>query len=238
MNSESKLFTLLLGVLCLSSCQMFHPYHVDIPLLEKRGDLHLDAGVSLTPLLDGYGLSGTASYAVTDWLGCQAAGSYSERRGSHIQAALGTFATLGPGVAECYAGYAMGNVYHGHPYTTLREMQLLFFQINYGLNHLCNERLEVGLGLKGGMLFPDCQHRESYHEINPAMAELYPNANRRSFTQWHLHLNPQLVVRVGGPALKFSLNVAYVYNFWWSNAPRTYMQHVPFNIGLGVHYKF
>ncbi len=229
---------LLIVALCFSSCKIFHPYNADIPLLEKKGDLHLDAGVSVTPFFDGYGLSGTASYAVSNWLGCQAAGSYSERRGSHIQAALGTFKTFGYGVAECYIGYAMGNVFHGHPYFTLKDIQLVFCQINYGFNHLLNDKIEVGFGMRGGLLYPDCQRLESYPELNPDLIEYYVNFNDRPFTKPHLHLNPQLVFRVGGEHLKFSVNVAYVYNFEWSNAPGKYKDHVSFNIGFGMHYKF
>lgn len=229
---------LLLCAFSASSCQMFHPLNTDIPLLEQKGDLHVDAGFSFTPLMDGQGLSGTVSYAPLDHLALQCAGSFSadhvtpdneegdspsepfwKSAGYHFQFAAGTFHPVGRGILEAYLGFARGNVFHGHGYSEFQHTNLYYGQLNYGWNHLCKDRIDVGLGFKVGALKPHWT------------PEITSGDNTAVFFE------PQAVFRVGGPHLKFSFILSAVSVSGMPNDES--LDGIPLlSIEMGIHYKF
>ena len=63
-----------MAILALSttSCVVYHPHNVDIPLLHEKGELQADASFSLSaPLLAAPALNASIAYAPMDVLGLQ-----------------------------------------------------------------------------------------------------------------------------------------------------------------------
>ena len=56
--------------LMVTSCTVYHPQAVDIPLINHSGDTRIDAsvGASMWATLDAINLNATASHGFNDWL--------------------------------------------------------------------------------------------------------------------------------------------------------------------------
>ncbi|MBP5516719.1 MAG: hypothetical protein J6X86_07210 [Bacteroidales bacterium] len=238
---RNRLISLIIIVLLSMvpvSCVMYHPHNVDIPLLEEKGDLHIDASANMTfPLLDGTGLNGTVSWAPFNMVGLQAAGSISDNKNYQVQAAAGTFHPFGKSVLECYLGAAAGHsnydnksnnntVSHrvGGPYN------ILFGQINFGWNHLADDLIDVGVGFKAGILNPDWKRETLNNTTNEWDLDL-------THTDPHFLVEPLLMFRIGGEHLKFNINIAYSWLNGWPTE-NNYINYTRLSVALGMHYKF
>lgn len=223
-----------LGLLCNTSCVMYHPHNVDIPLLEQKGDLHIDGSVNMTfPLLDGTGANATVSWAPLNMLGVMASGSISDPQNYHVQAAAGTFYGWGKSVLECYFGAGTGHSYYMFSNKNKRvggQYNLFFSQIDFGWNHLADDVIDVGVGFKAGLLNPNW-----IKETFDANTELW--STEQTHTDAHFLIEPQLVFRAGGEHLKFSINLAYSFIDGWPTENDNF-NYVRFSAGIGIHYKF
>lgn len=92
----------------LSDCIVYLPHSIDIPLIEEKGDLRIDAGVSLLPTAEA-----TFSFGLTDRIAGQGYGSLGSDNRYYIQAGAGNFRPLGKlSVKDTYGGLAMATVMH------------------------------------------------------------------------------------------------------------------------------
>lgn len=220
-----------------SSCVVYHPHNTDIPLLREQGDLHLDGSLSMSaPLLAAPAINATVSYAPVNMLGLQAAASFTEVGTYHVQTAAGAFFPHGLSVLECYVGYAYGAFKHdtvnnllNETYRTEGHYNLIFSQINFGWTGLDDDCIDVGMGLKFGLLTPTF---DKYQLADDGTETPVIRHDTPSFL-----IQPQLMFRFGWPKFKFSFNVAYAALSDWPTEDN-YFNYDRFSAGFGVHYKF
>ena len=187
MNKTSiiKLALPLLLTSLFGSCVIYHPHNVDIPLLREKGEVDVDANLSLSaPLLGAPAFNGTVSFAPLNNVGVQAAVCLSNTNSFYVQGAAGGFLPMGDNaVLEGYAGYGFGTSVHKTEVSednSYRKVEgnynLVFGQVNTGWVNLLGGIFDIGFGLL---------------------------------------LQPQFMVRVGWQQVKFSFNVGYAYLSNW-----------------------
>ncbi|MDY0161541.1 MAG: hypothetical protein RBR64_09375, partial [Bacteroidales bacterium] len=69
MKNRLVIFGLLI-LLMMSSCIVYHPMPIDIPLISEKNDFRVDAGISIVP-----SANATVSYGLTDKIAIQGFGS-------------------------------------------------------------------------------------------------------------------------------------------------------------------
>ena len=229
------LIVAVLAALGFGSCVVYHPHNTDIPLLSEPGDLHIDGSMSAS-LFAAPAINTTVAYAPINMLGLQAAASFSGIDNYYVQAAAGTYFPFNPSVLECYFGYAYGVSAHdsvtnliGNTYRTEGHYNIVFSQINFGWTGLVEECVDLGFGLKCGLMTPTFSKYEIADDGSESLAEQHDTP---SFL-----LQPQLVFRFGWPKFKFSLNVAYAALSDWPTDDN-YFNYDRLSFGFGVHYKF
>lgn len=228
--------TLLLTALA-TSCVIYHPHNVDIPLLHEKGEMELNASLSLSaPLLGAPAANVSFSYAPLNYVGLQTAVSFSDINSFYAQAAGGGFLPLGKTVIEGYAGYGYGTSVHNINSNLKDETvrvdghyNLAFGQVNLGWVNLVDSTLDVGLGFKGGRLYTDF---EKIQLLENGETSLMDNLN-----SIHFLAQPQLMFRVGWPHIKFSLNIAYAFLTNWPES-NNYFNYDRFSVGVGMHFDF
>ncbi len=89
MISKKIIFGFLIALM-MTSCIVYHPQTIDIPLIDKKSDLRIDAGISLVP-----SAHGTVSYGLTDKIAVQTFGSIGSDDRYYFQGAVGYFKDLG-----------------------------------------------------------------------------------------------------------------------------------------------
>ena len=189
----------------LSSCAVYYPQPVDIPLISEKGDLRIDAGGLLVSgvLVGGHS---TVSYGITNVLAAQVYASLDLVGRSYIQFAPGLFNSFeNDRVIEFYGGYGFGADSWGGSY------QLAFSQFNIGK---VGTRFEHGFGLKGGYIF--------------AQNELYIHRNSPQENGWLIE--PSVMLRYGNERVKFSTRINFL---WTESIPRE--NYMPLTMSVGVN---
>ena len=100
----------LLFSLMISSC-IYYPQSTDIPLINHKNDLRVDAGISAVP-----SAQATVSYGVTEKIAIQGFGSIGSDDHYYLQAATGIYKNRANNrVIELYGGfgYGYGSAYNG-----------------------------------------------------------------------------------------------------------------------------
>ena len=221
---KQRLLPLALAALMATSCSIYHPQAVSIPLLNHRGDAQVDlsAGISAWVLPDVFTLNTTASYAFTDWLGGQAHLNYGfDNAYGHL--AAGAYTTLGShGVLEGFLGIGYGGAWRdisniesdddddGHASTARKyeyhgQFLLPFLQGNIGLRGLADGHIDLAFGLKIGSYLPDFDYR-SYNSDGALVASqsyIYSSPN--------FLVEPQLQFRIGSDHLKWNLRLGFAW---------------------------
>lgn len=104
----------------LTGCVVYQPQAVDIPLINKKKDLRIDAGISnLTSA------NATISYGLTDKVAVQTFGSYQLGERYYFQGAIGLYKKQNiQQVMEWYGGfgYGQGDAYNDANPGNLREI--------------------------------------------------------------------------------------------------------------------
>ena len=108
-----KRIYLTLGMMAMlflvPSCVMYHPQSVDVPLINHKEDLRVDAAFSLTVLGLQPALNATVSYGFTDWNAAQFHVNWNGMKSFYVQPAVGAYKPFGGHfVLEGYAGYGFG----------------------------------------------------------------------------------------------------------------------------------
>ena len=236
----TTLFAAIVSLLS-TGCQVFiyQPQAVDIPLINHQGDTRVDAAVGLSTFLlpNRLTLNATGTYGITDWLAAQAHIDYGFDCW-YGQVAPGAYLPLSEhAVLEGYVGFGGGGswndgVVSDSGYTLLYKgsFALPFAQANFGWHDLANGHLDIGFGLKTGYYFPSFDYqRYKNHEHLVSYDEHYGNRN--------LLLEPQLMLRVGGPKVKYCLRLSYA---WMSDLPEGAVSFSNdfFTISNGITFSF
>lgn len=245
----NKVIMAAMATLLISSCSIYHPQAVDIPLINHSGDLRVDASVGASAWLilpDVITFGGTASYGFNQWLCGQVHANYGGEN-FYLQAAPGAYMSLGGhAVSELYIGYGYGGAWEtsntttsdsensgnsstvgGHHYSG--NFGLPFMQINVGWRNL--GPVDIGVGIKTGIFMPDFE----YHGYNSDGTE---NASRyEHYTTTNTLLEPQLQLGIGGEMIKFTLRFGYS---WLSdlNQSSSKMHHDYLTLSTGLTFSF
>jgi len=201
---------------------------VDIPLISKKNDVRVDAGVSLLP-----SANATITYGLTDKIAIQGFGSIGADDRYYFQAATGLYKNKGNNrVLELYGGfgYGYGIAYKdSNPGHLLGDYQLYFGQVNYG--RIANEssNFEIGFGIKTGYLHSDLTDKNYYGWISES----------GPFRIYHddcLLLEPVGFIRIGGDKLKFSVKLGGTMIYKFTNTEKSFPYGF-INLGLGINYR-
>lgn len=206
--------------LMVTSCTVYHPQAVDIPLINHSGDTRVDASVSMSAWItpDVMNLNATVSHGFNDWLAGQVHVNYGGDN-YYGQVAPGYYLPLGSkSVLEAYVGYGYGGVNReddddsknyndGSPNRKSSEFfghyHLPFVQFNLGWHDLVNSHLDIGFGFKAGAFLPDYE----YHAYDESGAEIM--SKREIYNNSNILLEPQVMLRVGGEKVKVSLKAGF-----------------------------
>lgn len=213
----------------MTSCVVYHPQTIDIPLINKKKDLRIDAGVSLVP-----SAHATISYGLSNKIAVQTFGSIGPDDRYYFQGAVGYFRDLGNRkVMELYTGfgYGYGSAYKdSNPGDLYGDYQLYFTQFNFGKIDCKFANMDYGFGIKTGYLHSNLIDRNfyAYYSENGPFATF----NYNSFI-----IEPTAFVRLGGERLKFSLKLGSCWLYKFTNTDK-FLPYSFINFGLGLNYRF
>ena len=231
-------FILLFVLFVLSSCSMYHPQAVDIPLLTTKGEIKADAtfSVAATMIPSTPGINTTISYAATDCIAVQGFADYDGETNHYFQGAIGAFKPFNRFVLEGFAGVGVGYSFHQYDYSTQNRRNeifgnynIYFGQVDFGWNNLTAVHIDVGGAIKMGAFCPN-------------FVSIDYNTNDETITSQInydsplLLVEPQLFFRLGSESFK----VCFKFGFTslGTNKSKAEFQYEPFNFGLGVNFRF
>lgn len=225
----------LLFPLFLIGCAVYHPQTTDIPLIDHKGDLRIDAGVSLIP-----SVHSTFSYGLTRKIALQAFGSIGAEARYYLQLSPGFYKCLkNKKVIELYSGFALGyantikNPLANMPEAVKQSLhgnyQLYFIQFNWGKNSNESRRLDWGVGLKTGLFHSELTDM-NYYSIYSA-TETFPVNKENS-----LLLEPVCSFRTGNERTKFTFKLALTKIIKLDH-PDNYIPAPVLNMSLGVNFR-
>lgn len=235
-----KVLFLILTAAVVCSCSVYHPQMADVPLIAHQGDGHAELSASVdwmgVPTAIESNLS--VSYGVTDWVAVQAAGSTDLEKGAYGQAAVGIYKTFGSAVVELYGGYGSGYCYSddSHKDQSWRQngnYQVGYGQLDFGWVGLLDGHLDIGIGLKGGMVYPDVTMWKQKVDEN---GDSYM-ARETDYKEQHYLIEPQLMLRTGGQHLKASFRLGFC-DLTPVKEGSELMPYVPLSVAVGVNYRF
>jgi hypothetical protein len=228
MNYKFIIFGIIIS-LTITSCMVYHPKMTDIPLISKKKELKVDAGVSIVP-----SAYATISYGLTDKIAIQSFASISDNNIYSFQEAVGYFKDLGnQKVMELYTGfgYGLGRTHNdANPGNLMGDYQLYFAQFNYGKINCQFAHMDYGLGIKAGYLYSDFMDRNYYDYYS--ITGPYTSYKDHSFL-----IEPNLFLKLGGEKLKFSLKLGSIWINKFTNKDKSF-PYTYINLGLGLNYKF
>lgn len=239
---KNLFFSLSALLVLFSSCVMYHPQTADIPLIEKKGDLRVEASAWASALLtpDAVGGSATVSYGVTDWMAGQLHGSIQDVKNYNLQAAVGSYTPFENKVLEAYIGINYGKSYRDIGSTRKKfdreeafgSAYTYFAQVNFGWNHLANSHIDVGFGLKLGAFAPNYSY-VGFGPETPEKGELISD-----MTQTQTLVEPRVFLRAGAQNVKVQLGVGYCVFSGSGFSDNPYLQYDPISVSLGLSYSF
>ena len=211
----------------MSSCAVYRPQIVEIPLIEQKGDVQLDGSLGIT------GAHVSVAAGLTDNLAAQAFGRMSLGC-NYARAALGLYRPAGNTVKELYAGFGAGNGEYEYTsdadpnlrYTHGGFYNILFLQGNYGWNHLSNDHITLGFGLKLGYMHDELNIWGTNTETDIIEIQRSPVNNR-------LLVEPSLTFRFGWNRFKFTYNLGCCVMI-----PNTDMSGLHIRSNIGISYRF
>jgi hypothetical protein len=237
-----KFYIIAIFLLLLNSCVILtetqtvpraYPQPVDIPLINEKNQMKVNAGVSAAA---GIGFNGTVSYGLTDKIAVQAHGNYEAIMGVYnISGATGLFKPFGKNnVFEWYGGYGYGNEtnklnkYNNLPEKNSYTTHLAYTQFNIGQ---INRIFEYGASVRVGYLHASTKWgHQSFDKVN--------------YSHGGLIVEPSAFFCVGTKNLKFGLH----YHFLLGNFPDMVITDdkgeryenkylLPYSIRLNVSYR-
>lgn len=251
MKKMRKLYLLLASVsLMAASCSIYHPQAVDMPLINHRGDVRLEADASMSAWItpDAMNLNLTASTGITDWLAGQVHINYGGDN-AYMQVAPGAYLNLSENaVLEGYAGFGYGGVWRDSEGSSSRKdgessssrshsysgyYRLPFVQANIGWHDLGAAHFGFAFGMKAGAYMPNFE----YHEFN---SNGEPIASRyEHYTMGNLLLEPQVQLTLGGEHVRWvaRLGFAWLSDVDAGEGSTTFMNDW-ITVGTGLQFSF
>lgn len=211
----------------LTGCIVYNAQITDIPLIDKKNDLRVEAGASVIPAAHA-----TISYGLTDKFAIQAYGNYGENKRYMMQAAAGCFKDIGSNrVREIYFGYDYGegsafrDASAGH---LSGNYQVYFAQFNIGKKQSQFAHMDYGLGIKTGILHSNLFN---YRYYDPNL----PSGTNNMFHDNSFVVEPGFFARLGGERLKFDIKFSSCWLYKFTNRdlgiPYAYL-----NLGIGLNF--
>lgn len=224
----SSLILWFLILVTTSSC-LYLPMPTDVPLISKKKDLRVDAGIS-----SGLAIHSTVSYGITDKLAVQGFGHLNANDEYYFQVATGHYKKLKNNkILEFYGGLGYGNTHvstsgdSGH----LRgNYQQYFVQTNFGKIASQSSNFEVGLGLKAGYFHSNLTDH-GYYKPRPSA----PNFYKKYYDDIAL-IEPIGVIRMGGEHIRFTIKFGGLLFYKFTNTDKS-LPITPFNLGFGINYR-
>jgi hypothetical protein len=218
---------MILFAITTMSCVVYHPHMVDIPLISKKGDARLDAGISAQ-------WHATVSVGITERFAIQSYGSFAGPEKYYLQQAAGYYKDLGnKKVMEIYTGfgYGYGDAYYDpNPGSLFGNYQVYFTQFNFGKIGCDFAHTDLGIALKAGYLHSSLTDRNYY-------ARNFPPESSGVYKDDCLLIEPHAFLRIGGEKLKFGLQVGIAEIYKFTNKDKWY-PYLPLNLSLGFNYRF
>jgi hypothetical protein len=219
-------FVIIAAILLFPSCIAFYtPPVPHTPLIEKKGDVEIEAGI-----LGGEGYHASLSYGVSDMLFAQAYATYDD----YYQGAIGYYQTFNEGskyinVFEFFPAIGYGIVRRNWDINELEgNYQIYTGQIVYGIIH---DHFEAGVTLKTGLMNTDLEeenwseYRGYYYIDHNNIIPLFEPGFFFRFGYKNVKINFQCVHTLypyyeyvaRGYHLNFSLGIAIDFNVLGSN---------------------
>lgn len=222
-----SLLVLLIG------CAVYHPQTTDIPLIDHKGDLRIDAGVSVIP-----SVHSTFSYGLTKKIALQAFGSIGIEDRYYLQLSPGFYKCLNnKKVIELYSGFGLGhantiknplaNMPEAIKQSLYGKYQIYFVQFNWGKNTNESRVLDWGIGIKTGLFHSELTDM-NYYSIYSA-TDTFPTNNENSIL-----IEPVFSFRIGNEKAKFTYKFALT-KILKLNHPDNYIPVPILNMSLGVN---
>ena len=216
-------------------CAVYHPQTTDIPLIDHKGELRIDLGLSVIP-----SVHSTFSYGLTNKIAVQAFGSVGAEDRYYFQFSPGIYKCFqSKKVIELYSGFGLGHANTiKNPLANMPESikqslygnyQLYFVQFNWGKNTNESRKLDWALGIKTGLFhsnLTDMNYYSIYSETGP-----FPNAKENSIL-----LEPIFAFRIGDEKVKFTYKFAFT-KILKLNHPGNLIPAPLLNMSLGVNFK-
>jgi len=224
-----NVFVILLSL--LASCAII-PHTTDIPLIKEKGDLRIDAGISVIPTANA-----TVSYGLSEKIAVQAYGSYGADHPYYVQGAIGLFKDNSNNViTEWYAGAGTGTaeVTGSDGWGKLNgNYQLYFTQFNIGKLNSNFLNVDYGLGVKAAYArsrFTDVDYFDIYFSEGDFDSFIFPVQTDDGFV-----FQPTVFARFGKGKLKFNIKASGLFYHQFTNKNN----NLPvgyFNLGIGLNY--
>ena len=213
-----------------TSCIMYQPQAVDIPLINHQNDLRIDGSVNVGYLLGLFPtVNVTSSYGFNNWGAAQLHANWDLSRGYYLQAGVGGYVPIDKFVIEGYLGYGYGYKYYrnsdtvAEPKEFVGNDQLPYAQLNCGWVDLAKGHIDLGGGIKSGCFIPDITDR-------------WTNKNETKYiTKASPLIEPQLFIRFGGEHLKCVIRVSMAI---FPDDEGTEVLYAPFGASVGLNYRF
>ena len=227
---------ILVASLLATSCIMYKPQSVDVPLINHQGDCRIDGAISVSPvvILSEPTFNITGSYGLTDWGAAQLHINYNGDKGYYGQAAVGYYKPINKAVLEVYAGYGYGANefdYNSDDSKLKGNHKQFFIQPNFGWVDLANGHIDLGIGLKCAYFMPDFVQSELNEET-----DLWVETER--YTEKSPLFEPQFFFRVGGENVKFNIRLGYCTFFDSEMFKGSDAIYAPFTLSAGVNVRF
>jgi len=227
--NKLQLAVIILISWLMAGCVVYHPMTTDVPLISKKNDLRVDAGISVVP-----SAHASITYGLTKSIAIQGFGSIGTDDRYYLQAATGFYKNTGNNrIFELYGGfgYGYGDAYNdANPGNLLGDYQLYFGQANYGKIAAEGSLLDAGFGIKAGYLHSNLTDKNYYEWIS----------EEGPFKTYHddsMLIEPVGFIRIGGEKLKFSVKLGGTWIYKYTNADKSF-PYSYLNIGLGINYRF
>ena len=225
-----KMKNLLIGLLIsmiITSCCVYHPQTVDIPLIKHKHDLRIDAGISIIPTANA-----TISYGLTNKIAIQGFGTIENEDGYYLQIAPGLYKNFkNQTIGELYAGFGFGYG-DAHRDATFGNLfgnyQIYFVQFNFGRHDSKFLKMDYGVGLKTGFFHSNLTDQNYYRWYSE-------NGPFASYDEKSILVEPLAFARFGGEKIKFSIKVGICRIFKITNTDK-YIPTQILNVGLGLNY--
>jgi len=209
MKKRSRLLILaaMPGLFLATSCSIYHPHAVEMPMISHQGEIHADGSVAMSGWLlpDVMTVNATLSYGATDWLAVQGHANYGFEN-AYGQLSAGVYRQTGRNfLVDAYLGYGYGGSWRERDeddnYEYSGSYHLPFVQLNCGWIDLGRTHLDLGFGLKGGLFYPDFEYH-AYDADNVEKPDSYEHYQSMNYL-----LEPMLQLRLGSEKVKFRLGL-------------------------------